>query len=418
MLSERLLDGLLKRVIREGRLSVVFPSGRTETYGRQETPDGEDHAPACFAIKNAGVIRRLLINPAYAFPDAYVKGDIRMTRGSVYDVIAVSYRNGRRYRATMGGRIGAVIDKSARALAGANSIPKAGRNARRHYDMDERFYRLFLDDDMQYSCAYFERPEMTLEEAQEVKKRRLISKLNLHDGARVLDIGCGWGGLALSIARARPDARVTGVTLSPHQLEGARRRAKEAGLSHRVDFQLKDYREIEGPFDRIVSVGMFEHVGPRDYGAFFDRVRSLLAPEGLALIHTIGRAGPPGETSLWIRKNIFPGGHIPALSEIAPAVEKTGLVTGDVETLRLHYAQTLRCWRERFHRNLAAARRLYGEEFCRMWTFYLAGAEASFRHLDHVVYQIQLLKSLSAAPITRDYMTPDAAPVGREDVAA
>jgi cyclopropane-fatty-acyl-phospholipid synthase len=363
-------------------------------------------------------VTRLLTDPDYAFADAYAKGDIRITRGAVYDVIATLFRNLGRHQATWKSRGERLFRKMAQRIGGANSIMNSRRNARRHYDIDERLYRLFLDDDMQYSCAYFERPDMTLEEAQTAKKRHIIAKLHIPAGARVLDIGCGWGGLALSVARANPSVSVLGVTLSPRQLEVARDRALRAGLSNRVEFQLKDYRELDGTFDRIVSVGMFEHVGPRDYGAFFGQVCALLAPEGVALLHTIGRTGPPAPTNPWIRKHIFPGGHIPALSEIIPAIEGSRLITGDVETLRLHYAETLLHWRRRFGARRNEARRLYDEEFCRMWEFYLAGSEASFRWLDYVVFQIQLLKSIAATPIVRDYMLGETEPRRSEAVAA
>ncbi|MGE0410083.1 MAG: cyclopropane-fatty-acyl-phospholipid synthase family protein, partial [Amphiplicatus sp.] len=284
MLSERMLDSLLKRVIRDGRITVVYPSGRAREYG-------EGGETAGFEISNVNAVRRLSIDPSYAFPDAYTKGEIRVTRGSVYDVIAILFRNISRYQATWGGRATRVFSRLFQSAAGANSIMNSGRNSRRHYDIEERLYRLFLDEDMQYSCAYFDRQNMTLEEAQKAKKSHIIKKLDVREDARILDIGCGWGGLALAIARAYSSANILGITLSPRQLDVARGRAMRAGLSDRVDFQLKDYRELEGSFDRIVSVGMFEHVGPRDYGAFFRQVRALLAPEGVALLHTIGRTG-------------------------------------------------------------------------------------------------------------------------------
>lgn len=402
MLQESLLHRILNRVIVDGAIVVEYPSGRAEKYGRSS--EVSDDTPN-ISITSNRTIRRLIANPAYAFPNEYVKGNIRISDQSLHNVIAVLFKNIDRYRASPGARVRQGFDSFSKAIRAKNTVFKSGVNVRRHYDIDDRLYRLFLDTDMQYSCGFFENSQMSLEEAQDIKKQRIIAKLNMKSNMRILDIGCGWGGLALSIARQYTDARVVGVTLSPGQLQVARRRAMDAGLSNRVKFQLTDYRDIKDKFDRIVSVGMFEHVGPRDYLGFFKKIDSLLTANGLALLHTIGRTGVPQETNPWIRKHIFPGGYIPALSEITPAVEKSGLITGDVEILRLHYAQTIRHWFNRFKKNEDLAQSLYGDEFCRLWSFYLASSEQSFRYLDHVVFQIQLLKSFRSTPIVRDYMS-------------
>ncbi len=284
-----------------------------------------------------------------------------------------------------------------------NPIPRARRNAAHHYDLSDQLYELFLDRDRQYSCAYFDDCGDDLDTAQLNKKRHIAAKLLIRPGQTVLDIGSGWGGLALYLA-AECGADVTGLTLSVEQLKTAARRAAAAGLSDRVRFYLRDYREEDGRYDRIVSVGMFEHVGVNHYEAFFTRVKSLLAPDGVALLHSIGRIDGPGATHPWIRKYIFPGGYIPALSEVVVAVERLKLWVTDIEILRLHYAETLRCWRRRFEHNRERLRAIYDERFCRMWEMYLAGSEIAFRHGGCMVFQMQLAKTVDSVPITRDYM--------------
>jgi cyclopropane-fatty-acyl-phospholipid synthase len=296
-----------------------------------------------------------------------------------------------------------VAEMVLRCLQRANSPRRARRNASHHYDLSHALYRTFLDEDLQYSCAYFRAPGMSLDEAQQAKVRHIAAKLRLEPGQRVLDIGCGWGGLALSIAQAS-DVQVTGITLSQEQLQVCRERACRAGLDGKVRFELRDYRDVEGVFDRIVSVGMFEHVGAARYPAFFQTVQRLLADDGAALIHSIGDRGEPSRNNPWIEKHIFPGGHIPALSEVATAVQQTGLWITDVEVLRLHYAETLRRWRERFLRQAPTARELYDDRFVRMWEFYLASTEMSFRYGGLMVLQVQLAKRVEALPCTRDYM--------------
>jgi len=288
-------------------------------------------------------------------------------------------------------------------LQQVNTLGAARRNVSHHYDLSNDFYKLFLDKDWQYSCAYYPDPAMTLEEAQAAKRRHLMAKLMLKPGQRVLDIGCGWGGLALAMARDA-GVEVTGITLSTEQLAMAQKRAEEAQLSHRVRFQLCDYRQLAGKFDRIVSVGMFEHVGVNHYLTFFRRVRDLLSDGGVALLHSIGRTFSPGSTNAWIRKYIFPGGYIPSLSEVMPAVESSGLITTDIEILHPHYADTLREWRRRFNVRRAEAAAMFDERFCRMWDFYLAGSECAFRHQGMMVFQMQLSNSLDEVPRSRDYI--------------
>jgi cyclopropane-fatty-acyl-phospholipid synthase len=285
-----------------------------------------------------------------------------------------------------------------------NPLGQAQKNAAHHYDLSDTLYDLFLDLDRQYSCAYYPTPDISLEDAQANKKRHLAAKLLLEPGQKVLDIGCGWGGLAIYLAR-EADVSVTGLTLSIEQLKVAERRAAAAGVADRVKFVLRDYREERGVYDRIVSVGMFEHVGVPHYKAFFRTLKGLLAEDGVALLHSIGRMDGPATTNPWIRKYIFPGGYAPSLSEVVPVVEKVGMWMTDVEILRLHYAETLKEWGARFQRNRDRIKALYDERFCRMWEFYLAGSEAAFRWGGHLNFQMQLAKRVDAVPLTRDYIT-------------
>jgi cyclopropane-fatty-acyl-phospholipid synthase len=283
-------------------------------------------------------------------------------------------------------------------------MTRAQRNVAHHYDLNGRLYSLFLDRDRQYSCAYFPTGHETLDQAQAAKKRHIAAKLCLdRPGLEVLDIGCGWGGLALTLARDF-DARVTGITLSHEQWTEAQARAEQEGLSDRVTFELRDYRTIERRFDRVVSVGMFEHVGVNHFQQFFDQLSACLRPDGVALLHAIGRSHGPGVTNPWITKYIFPGGYCPALSEVVPRAEKSGLMMTDIEILRLHYAETLRHWRWRFAANRDAIAAIYDDRFCRMFEFYLAASELSFRREDQMVFQIQLAHRIDTVPLTRDYI--------------
>lgn len=391
------LHTFLDRLVRKGTLEVETNSGSRFTVG-----DGSGERIAV-RLADSAAVRQLVFRPELALGELYMDGRLVVTQGSVYDLIVLLAGN-LWARSTSG--IALAYNKvrmALRPLHQRNTAQRAKRNVAHHYDLDVRLYRLFLDSDMQYSCAYFEHPGQRLEEAQLAKKRHIAAKLLVEPGHRVLDIGSGWGGLALYLAE-RCGAQVTGITLSQPQFEYARRRAKERGLKSSVDFEGLDYRAIDGSFDRIVSVGMFEHVGINYYHAFFAKAAELLAEDGVMLLHTIGRADGPNTTNPWIAKYIFPGGHAPALSEMLPAIERHGLIVTDVEILRLHYAETLKAWRERFLARRDEAEALYNERFCRMWEMYLAMVECGFRHGGLTVFQIQLAKRLEGVPLTRDYI--------------
>lgn len=382
-----MLERLLRALVKQGECALQLPDGRLVCVGVERAED----SPLLVQFRDYATLRRILRDPALATGEAYMDGGLVVERGDIYDLLALATRNLPHVRRK-------------KTVRPANDRNRARRNAEHHYDISGSLYRLFLDEDMQYSCAYFAHADMSLEQAQAAKKRHLAAKLLLRPGQRVLDIGSGWGGLALSLALDH-GAEVVGVTLSREQLGNARQRAAKLGLDRRVRFELKDYREIEGVFDRIVSVGMFEHVGPGDYDTFFEVIAKLLAPDGVAVLHTIASFCGPQDNNPWIDKYIFPGGRIPALSQIAPAVERSGLILTDVEVLRLHYADTLRSWRQRFLQNRDRVRALFDERFCRMWEFYLAGAEAGFREGSLVVLQLQMAKNRAAVPLTRDYIT-------------
>jgi len=355
--------------------------------------------------------RRLLTQPGLAFGESYMDGTLTIEEGTLAGLLALLMANDRPNHEFPLQRYTRWLDRAFRRIQQFNPVGRSRANAAHHYDLSGKLYDLFLDDDRQYSCGYFMSPTDTLEMAQENKKRHIASKLLLGPGQKVLDIGSGWGGLALYLAReSRSD--VTGITLSSEQLSVANERRAKAGLDDRVHFFLRDYRLEQGRYDRIVSVGMFEHVGTIHYKTFFRKIESLLADDGVALLHSIGRMEPPGTTSPWLRKYIFPGGYSPALSEVLRAIEPTGLWVTDIEILRLHYAETLKAWYERFQANREAIRALYDERFCRMWEFYLLGCEIAFRHWHQMVFQIQLTKRPDAVPLTRDYM------VDRERAAA
>jgi cyclopropane-fatty-acyl-phospholipid synthase len=393
-----LLDRFLKRLVQVGTLTVIDADGRAHLYA------GRDGPRATVRLHDRSLHRKLFFNPDLYLGEAYVDGTLTVEEGRLYDVLALCMNNVNGGRNHPYHRTLERLDLICRRLQQFNPMRLARANAAHHYDLSDRLYDLFLDRDRQYSCAYFLTPNDELETAQAHKKRHLAAKLLLRPGQRILDIGCGWGGLALYLARFGA-ARVVGITLSREQLEVARRRATEAGLAGRVEFQLCDYREATGTYDRIVSVGMFEHVGINHYDEFFAALRRLLRDDGVCLLHSIGRMAGPSTTSAWIRKYIFPGGYSPALSEVLPAVERAGLWTTDMEILRLHYADTLRHWRRRFEANRAAIARLTDERFCRKWEFYLTASELAFRVRDHMVFQLQLAKRQDAVPLTRDYIT-------------
>jgi cyclopropane-fatty-acyl-phospholipid synthase len=397
----QILDRLLKRMIRKGGLAVIWPNGEKTAYG----PDGT--GGCTIKITDAKTIRAILLNPGLAVGEAYMAETLTPQDCSIYQVLEVLLSNlqaaGMSALPMMQARV--VMGTMIRRLRQLNSAVRARRNVAHHYDLNGRLYSLFLDRDRQYSCAYFPRGDETLEEAQLAKKHHIAAKLKLdRPGLTVLDIGCGWGGMALTLAREY-GARVTGITLSTEQLAEARARAEAEGLSDRVKFELLDYRAVRESFDRIVSVGMFEHVGINHYSTFFKVVKRALKPDGVALIHTIGRSDGPGTTNAWIEKYIFPGGYSPALSEMMAPIERSGLIATDVEVLRLHYAETLRHWRRRFAANQDAIATLYDERFCRMFEFYLAGSELAFRYQEHVNFQVQITRRQTAVSLVRDYIT-------------
>ena len=396
------LDAILRRFVSLGRLTVRWPDGRLTAYAG---PPGSG-PDAFITLRDAATVRRLILNPALRLGEAYMDGGLLPDERGIYNTLDLLVMN---LMANSKGhpvaRLHASIGLLKRRLDQYNPAHRAQRNAAHHYDLNGRLYSLFLDRDRQYSCAYFPRGNETLDEAQAAKKHHIAAKLCLErPGLTVLDIGSGWGGLALTLARDY-GAHVLGVTLSTEQLNESRARAAAEGLSDRVSFELLDYRAIDRTFDRIVSVGMFEHVGVGHYREFFDTVARCLAPDGVALLHAIGRSDGPGFTNPWIAKYIFPGGYCPALSEVLPPLERSGLIATDIEVLRLHYAETLRHWRRRFIANRDTITSLYDERFCRMFEFYLCGAEIAFRREGHMVFQIQLAHRQTAVPLTRDYVT-------------
>jgi cyclopropane-fatty-acyl-phospholipid synthase len=392
-----LLQSFLKRVIVRGDLEVESASGVRFRVG-----DGGGRSTAVrFADKASE--RQLILNPALVLGELFMNGRLVVTRGSIYDVLELVARNLERVVPPGLAKVHERIRIALRPLHQRNSARRAKRNVAHHYDLDGRLYDLFLDSDRQYSCGYFEHPGRQLAEAQLAKKRHIAAKLLLESGQRVLDIGSGWGGLALYLAE-QCGVNVTGITLSEEQLALAGQRAESKRLGSRVSFRLQDYRAVSERFDRIVSVGMFEHVGVGYYATFFRKVTDLLADDGVMLLHSIGRVDGPCATNPWIAKYIFPGGYVPALSEVLPAIERSGLIVTDVEILRLHYAKTLKAWRERFLARQDEALACYDERFCRMWEFYLAACEVGFRHGGLMVFQIQLAKRFDAVPLTRDYI--------------
>ncbi|HVB17101.1 MAG TPA: cyclopropane-fatty-acyl-phospholipid synthase family protein [Stellaceae bacterium] len=392
-----LLARALAQIIRIGRLCVIDAAGRRHVF------EGGPGPSACVRLHDPALHWKLLLRPRLLVPEAYMAGTLTIEEGTLYDFIEVLVANDAGQPDARILRLGQTAGRLVRRAYQYNPVPRARRNVAHHYDLSDQLYELFLDRDRQYSCAYFSSPGDDLDTAQRNKKRHIASKLLLAPGQKVLDIGSGWGGLALYLAQ-ECDVEVTGLTLSEEQHKVATRRAAQAGLADRVRFHLRDYREETGRYDRIVSVGMFEHVGLNQYPTFFRTLSRLLEPDGVALLHSIGRKDGPGTTNPWLRKYIFPGGYSPALSEVVPEVERARLWITDIEILRLHYAETLRAWRGRFEQNRDRVRALYDERFCRMWEMYLVGAELAFRRDGHLNFQMQLAKAVDAVPLTRDYM--------------
>ena len=390
----------LEKFIRRGSLTCTTASGAKFTCG-----DGTGN-PVSVRFTTTQAEYRILLNPELALGETYMDGTFIVENGSIADLLAVLFDQPEvlpRW-ATPQWWIRYLV----RHVRQFNPPKRARDNVAHHYDIDGRLYSLFLDSDKQYSCAYFDRPDASLDDAQLAKKRHLAAKLLIGQGDRVLDIGCGWGGLGLYLAEMT-GADVTGITLSTEQLQVANARAAEKKLAGSARFLLQDYRDVSGPFDRIVSVGMFEHVGVDFYEIFFKRCAELLADDGVMMLHSIGRSTGPDVTSPWIAKYIFPGGYIPALSEVFPAIERAGLLVCDTEILRLHYAETLKAWRERFMARREEAVQIYDERFARMWEFYLAASEMAFRKQNLMNFQIQLTKRQGVVPMTRDYVVREEA---------
>jgi cyclopropane-fatty-acyl-phospholipid synthase len=397
---DRLLRYFLGQFIRRGAMTFTAASGAKFTCG-----DGT-RQPIEVRFLSRRTERRILLNPELALGEAYLDGTFVVENGSIADALAILLNQPE--MVPRWGRLQWWLRYLARHIRQFNLRDRARNNVAHHYDLDGRLYSLFLDADKQYSCAYFETPDATLDDAQLAKKRHLAAKLLIGRGDRVLDIGSGWGGLGLYLAEMT-GADVTGITLSTEQLQVANARAEEKNLSRQARFLLSDYRDIQGPFDRIVSVGMFEHVGVGFYETYFRRCAELLSDDGVMVLHSIGRSTGPDVTSPWITKYIFPGGYIPAMSEVIPAIESAGLLVCDTEILRLHYAETLKAWRERFMARREEAVRLYDERFARMWEFYLAASEMSFRKQNLMNFQIQLTKRQGIVPMTRDYIAGEEA---------
>jgi cyclopropane-fatty-acyl-phospholipid synthase len=397
---DRLLRRCLSAFVRRGTMVFTTAGGEKFTCG-----DGTGE-PVFARFLTTSAQRRVLLNPELALGEIYMDGDFVIEKGSITDALAILLDQPE------------VLPRWARPqwwlrylirrIRQFNPRGRAQHNVAHHYDLDGRLYSLFLDADRQYSCAYFETPEASLDDAQLAKKRHIAAKLRIAIGDRVLDIGCGWGGLGLYLAEIA-GADVTGITLSTEQLQVATARAEEKNLAASAKFLLQDYRDVAGPFDRIVSVGMFEHVGVDFYDRFFKRCAELLADNGVMLLHSIGRSTGPDVTSPWITKYIFPGGYIPAMSEVIPAIERAGLLICDIEILRMHYAETLKAWRERFMARREEAVQFYDERFARMWEFYLAASEMSFRKQNLMNFQIQLTKRQAVVPMTRDYIAQEEA---------
>lgn len=393
-----LLDRAFRMVLKKGTLNVTSPAGRAFTYG-----DGTGE-PVAIRVTTDRAARRVALDPDLALGEEYMDGGIVIERGTVYDMLALLMLNaGTVSEYPTLARLAYKMRVGMKRLDQYNPVGKAKANVAHHYDLSGALYDLFLDRDRQYSCAYFETKDSSLEEAQLAKKRHLAAKLDIKPGMKVLDIGSGWGGLGLYLAETC-GAQVTGVTLSEEQHKLSTSRAAQRGVADRVSFRLLDYRKLDERFDRIVSVGMFEHVGVGHYKEFFSKCSALLKDDGIAVLHSINRSDGPGATSAWIKKYIFPGGYIPALSEVLPHVERHGLYVTDVEILRLHYAETLHEWGKRFQDHREQAKAIYDERFCRMWEFYLAASEASFRFAGMNNFQIQFVKNQLVLPMTRNYI--------------
>ena len=401
-----MLDGLMlqlvKRVftplIQRGDLEIVMPDGAVLRLGDGGTPSVR------VRFKDRRAILNLVRDPDLNMGEMFMQQRLIVERGTVYDFLELVLRDDRDVAVGATVRFLDSVRSALRPVLQRNRRRQSRRNVAHHYDLDDRLYRLFLDEDRQYSCAYFETGDESLEEAQLAKKRHIAAKLLIEPGQRVLDIGCGWGGMALYLAEVAGAGQAVGVTLSTEQQAAATARAEKSPRGGDVEFRLQDYRDVPGPFDRIVSVGMFEHVGIVNFDAFFTQCRDLLTEDGVMLLHVIGNSDVPDFNNPWLERYIFPGGSLPSMSEFTPAIERSGLIITDIEVVRLHYAQTLRIWRERFMARREEAKALYDERFCLMWEFYLAMSETAFRYQEIAVFQVQLARRQEAVPLTRNYI--------------
>jgi len=396
--TERLLARALAPLVRRGSLTLALPSGRRLEFGDGGLPK------VAIRFTDAAAVRALLRDPDLQLGELFMDERLRLEQGSVYELLELLLRDAKQLRPGLAVRLLDRVRMGLRGFLQRNLPARARANVAHHYDLDDRLYRLFLDSDRQYSCAYFESPEQDLEAAQLAKKRHIAAKLLVQPGQRVLDIGCGWGGLSRYLAAVAGAGHVTGITLSTEQIAEAERLRMATPRPEALEYRLEDYRATRGRFDRIVSVGMFEHVGRNFHDAFFRQCYELLEDDGVMLLHFIGNSDVPDFNNPWIEKYIFPGGSLPSLSECTPAIERSGLIVTDIEVLRLHYARTLRLWRERFLARREEARTLYDERFCRMWEFYLSMSETAFRYQDIAVFQIQLARRQEAVPLTRGYV--------------
>jgi cyclopropane-fatty-acyl-phospholipid synthase len=393
-----LLEGRLRQFIRTGDLTIIDCRGERHRF------IGEPGRRSVVRLTDRATEREIVLTPDPSAGEAYMDGRLVIEEGDLLDFLLIGFENSFRFGHRGPARWLRLSHWMLRRVHQWNSLGRARRNIAHHYDLSGELYRLFLDSECQYTCAYFPTGSEDIEQAQRAKERHIAAKLLVKPGHRVIDLGCGWGSLGLSLARDH-GCDVTGVTLSIEQAKWANERARQLGVEARARFLHKDYRDARGTYDRVVSIGMLEHVGLGDYPTMFKKIHELLEPEGVSLIHSIGRMAGPGYTSPWIRKYIFPGGYIPALSEVLPVIEKSSFWISDIEILRLHYADTLRLWRSKFHQNRDKVAKLYDERFCRMWDFYLAGSEAFFRVQDGMNFQIQMAKERDIVPLTRDYIT-------------
>ena len=388
-----LIDRLFRDRIKSGSLCLIDHRGNRTTFGC-------DGNPVVVRFNRRGTLFRILRNPHLNLGECYINGELDIEEGSLTDFLRLLRINMSDYANVRGSALTPALTSITHSW---NTVKASLRNVSFHYNLDDDLYRGFLDEDMHYSCAYFENSDATLEEAQQAKCRHLMNKLCLRPGQRVLDIGSGWGSLAMYLAE-HADVHVTGITLSTSQLRVAKERAKERNLGNQVQFLLEDYRDHESQYDAIVSVGMFEHVGKRNFTTYFKRVRELLKDDGIATIHTIGSASEPTPTNPWIKRYIFPGGYIPSLSEVVKTIESNSLFIADIEVWRRHYAMTLSAWNERFQRIRDEMKQRQGERFCRLWEFYLCACQTAFEHDSLVVFQMQLTHQNDTVPLTRDYL--------------